>query len=160
MPSWGLTPRLINISCNDLTWRMIKVTNHSPMRRSLLLPLIVIACLAVTCSKTTSSGSSRLEGKWKQVQYLISPGPVGTWQYYIGPAFYLTFHADGRFEASSAFLMKDYDRYSVISQSKMWLYNSSSSDSTQLSYGFTSGMLNIWLPCIEPCGIRLKYISK
>jgi hypothetical protein len=130
------------------------------MRRSLLLPLVVIACLAITCSKNGSGSAARLEGRWKQVQYLISPGPMGEWKPYNGFPFYLEFHEDGKLEASGAFLMKDHDRYSVIDHSKMWLYNSSTSDSTQLHYGIAAGRLTIWLQCIEPCGIRLQRVSK
>jgi hypothetical protein len=129
------------------------------MRRSAWLIIVAFVSLLVACSKKSPHNDLRLAGKWKQTEYLISPGPMGTWEPYNGNEFYLEFHANGTFTATRQFLWGDYTRYKLIDDAKMMVYTESFDDSVRLDYSIVSGKLTMWLQCIEPCGIRLVRVG-
>jgi hypothetical protein len=115
--------------------------------------------MSATCNKEAGEGETGLEGKWAKKQTLISPGPMGNWEDYKGAPAYLILRDDGTVESTGAQTVgNQYNRYSVDSQF-ITFYKNASTDTLRTGYTFENNELTIWLPCIEPCGIKLKRVK-
>jgi len=130
---------------------------NTPMRTILLF--LAIVSMSTTCNKETGGGGEGLEGKWAKKQTLISPGPMGEWESYKGAPAFLILRDNGTAESTGAATIGDqYDRY-VVRGEYIIFYKNASTDSLRTGYEREDNELIIWLPCIEPCGIKLKRVK-
>lgn len=130
---------------------------NTPMRTILIF--LAIISMSSTCTKQAGEGGEGLEGKWVKKQTLISPGPMGEWENYKGSPAYLILKDDGTVASTGAPTIGDqYNRYTVRGE-YITFYKDASTDSLRTGYEFKDNELVIWLPCIEPCGIKLKRVN-
>ena len=135
----------------------------SCMQRKLVLPACLLLLLTAACRKynTEETGSdSSLTGKWRLSEFYMDPGDgSGTWQ----PAgvlpntVYAEFKPGGKFQADASFF-SGYNRYTVISDSTLWLINSMNKDTVPVLYKIVFKTLTLRPPCIEGCGYKFNRV--
>lgn len=144
--------------------RSCPVSDHwckmHPMRKPLLLLIIAFGTFLAGCTKPPSTSDSTIVGTWIATEYLISPGPVATWQPWKDGIYVAIFHEDGRLELTRPFLSLNYDRYEVIDATNVRLYSTSQPGSANITYKIERKKLTLWLFCIEPCGIKFERPEK
>jgi hypothetical protein len=131
---------------------------NTPMR-TILICLAIIG-MSVHCTKESDDGEEPVfEGEWFKTHTLVSPGPIGKWEKYKGAYAYLILMDSGIVQYKGAPTIDDhYNRYKVDGQHIIF-YKEASTDSLRTGYEFKDNALIIWLPCIEPCGIKLNRVK-
>ena len=103
---------------------------------------------------------SGLYGQWLMTESLQDPGDgSATWQKPSANSYDLiSFRRDNSFagDDGSYNLFPEFSSFRIRSDSTLTLYKKDHKDSLRLRYSLDSRVLQINLPCIEPCGLRFS----